>query len=91
MLWVFTTDDHDDAMSPDHFTVIATWLDRCTNFHDSPPQYAQNSRSQGGIFAAGSTTLLLFYPIWLSKNDARLKDQKSEREETTNLTISHAM
>src|SRR5713226_8682529 len=36
MLWIFTTDNHDHAIAPDHFTVFAAWFHRCAYFHDLP-------------------------------------------------------
>jgi hypothetical protein len=38
MLRVFTTDYHHHAVTPDYLAVFTAPLDRCTNFHDCPPQ-----------------------------------------------------
>lgn len=71
--------------------MIAARLDRCSNFHDCPPQCMQNSINQRQELRSRQHHTAEFYPAWVPKDDAHLKDLKSEREETTNLTISRAM
>src|SRR5579859_336133 len=36
MFWIFTTDNHDHAIAPDHFAMLAAWFHRCAYFHGLP-------------------------------------------------------
>src|ERR1700680_109527 len=37
MLRIFTTDNHDHAITPNHFTMLAAWFHRRAYFHGFPP------------------------------------------------------
>src|SRR6187551_3887939 len=54
VFWIFAN-DHDAAVPADNLALVATWLDGCSDLHDSPAYGADGRWANGqAAWAAGS-------------------------------------